>query len=440
MSDTPKRRRVLVIAYYFPPLGLSGVQRTLKFVKYLPQYGWDVTVLTVEARGYFAHDESLLAELDGLGVDIIRTRSLDPLFFFRKRKQVAMPSGRSYRMLAWIGQALFVPDNKIGWKQHALRAARLALKERPHDVIFATAPPFTDFLIARDLKKEFGIPLLLDYRDPWLENPLHRYPTPLHRFLHHRLELGVLRYADHIVTINRRMKELTLRTAPSLSHHDVTILSQGFDPGDFDAPLPPRTDGRMRITHTGTFYFDRTPKYFLQALRRFFDAHPSARNAVRATFVGTTREEDRKTVEDLGLADCVEITGYLPHAECVAITRASDVLWMMIGNANGMDVASTGKLYEYLAARKPILACVPEGAARQTLGASGAAFLCPPQDVDAIAAQIAVLHARFRAGTLPAPAVDFIAQFDRKRLTGDLVTLFETVLHRDGFEHAPGND
>jgi glycosyltransferase involved in cell wall biosynthesis len=427
------RRRVLVIAYYFPPLGLSGVQRTLKFVKYLPSYGWDVTVLTVEDRGYFAHDASLLEELEGLPVTVVRTRSLDPLYFLRKRKRVAMPSRRSHRILGFFGQFFFVPDNKIGWKKHAVRAARRLLAEQHHDLVFATAPPFTDFLIARDIKKKTGLPLVFDYRDPWLENPLHSYATPLHRFLHHRLELEALRYANHIVTINRRMKELTLRTAQSLSHHDVTILSQGFDPADFASPAPPRKDARMRITHTGTFYIDRTPKYFLHGLKRFFEQQPSARGSILATFVGTTREEDQRVIDELGLADSVEVTGYLPHRDCVQITRSSDVLWMMIGTSDGMDVASTGKLYEYIGARKPILACVPEGAARQTLRASQAALLCEPHDVEAIATAIATLYAQFRKGALPAPPDAFVQQFDRTVLTGELVKIFENILHVDEF-------
>ncbi len=431
MGNETRRRRVLVIAYYFPPLGLSGVQRTLKFVKYLPSFGWEPTVLTVEDRGYFARDEGLLAELDGLPVEILRTPSLDPLHLFRKKKVVQMPSGRSYGAAVKLGSFFLVPDNKIGWRRHALRAARAAHERNPFDLIFATAPPFTGFLIARDARKQLGLPLVLDYRDPWLENPLHSYPTPLHRFLHHRMEMSVLRYAHHIVTINRRMKELTLGSSRLLSHNDVTILPQGFDPADFEGSVVSADPTRMHIVYTGTFYIDRRPDSFLEALSRFFERTPRARGQVMVSFAGTPREEDRRKIAAMKLDDCVHMLGYLPHSDCVRLTRSADVLWLTIGSSRGMDVASTGKLYEYLAARKPILASVPEGEARRTLEKSGVAFLSEPTDVEAMTAHLETLHARWRAHALPAPADSFLAQFDRRHLTGELAKIFANVLHED---------
>jgi len=444
MSVENSVNRVLVIAYYFPPLGLSGVQRTLKFVKYLPEFGWQPTVLTVEDRGYFAKDESLLAELEDLEIEIIRTPSLDPLHFFKGSGVVKMPSKRVYQASTRLSSLFFLPDNKIGWKGKAVhRGAALLMGNSAEntkaghgnaafDVVFATAPPFTDFLIGRDLKKLSGIPLVLDYRDPWLENPLHSYPTPLHRALHHRMEKSVLRWADHVIAINRRMKELILNSSSSLSHHDVTIISQGFDPADYADSLPERTDTRMRITHTGTFYFDRSPRAFLAGLQSFLRRRPEAGGKIVAEFVGAFRDEDRKHIASLGLDDSVEVRGYMPHAQCVRETRLADVLWMTIGESRGMDVASTGKLYEYIAAGKPILACMTDCAARRELEKHGAAFFCPPDDDEAISEHIEKLFDLFRARALPAPPADYVAQFDRRLLTGELARIFGKVLRVDG--------
>src|ERR1041385_5466377 len=138
---------VLVIAYYFPPMGLSGVQRTLKFVKYLPQFGWQPTVLTVTPTGYFAQDYTLLEEIHSHRIEVERVGSLDPNLLFRKKGVIKMPSESWRKVLTFVSDTFFIPDNKIGWKRKALKAAEVLFEKKKFDIIFATAPPFTDFLI-----------------------------------------------------------------------------------------------------------------------------------------------------------------------------------------------------------------------------------------------------------------------------------------------------
>ncbi|MEW6061984.1 MAG: glycosyl transferase family 1, partial [Bacteroidota bacterium] len=140
-------RNVLVIAYYFPPLGGSGVQRVLKFVKYLPQFGWQPTVLTIGPTAYYAKDESLLKEIESLNIRIIRTSSIDPNTVVHKKHDVVrMPKEGTRKLLSFISDTFFIPDNKIGWKRKAIKAASEVLKNEKFDVIFATSPPPTDFL------------------------------------------------------------------------------------------------------------------------------------------------------------------------------------------------------------------------------------------------------------------------------------------------------
>ncbi|MCB2203677.1 glycosyltransferase family 4 protein [bacterium] len=432
MREQKTVHRVLVIAYYFPPLGLSGVQRTLKFVKYLPAFGWQPTVLTVDERAYFAKDESLLDELEGLGIEVLRTRSLDPLHLMRKKDVVRMPSGKSRGLLAKLSNALFIPDNKIGWKKHAVKAALEAHERQPFDVIFATAPPYTDFVIGAEIKRRTGLPLVIDYRDAWLENPLHFYPTPLHRALHRRKEHRVLRSADTIISINRPIKERILKGYPFLAHNDVQILSQGFDQDDFrQVQRARKSGGPMRFLYAGTFYYNRTPEHFLRALCDAFDRQPALRGKIEAHFVGTDREEDRRLTAELQLDDAVFMHGYLPHRETIQHLVDADVLWLIIGSGRGEEMMSTGKLYEYLGARKPVLACVPEGAARQVLQKSGAAFFAFPEDRKTITDQILALYALYKNDNLPAPAYDYVEQFDRKSLTGRLATMFASLLEAD---------
>jgi len=265
-------RQVLIIAYYFPPMGLGGVQRTLKFAKYLPKYGWRPTVLTVGPTGYFAFDESLLKEVDEAGIEVVRTSSLDPNRMFRKKGAVKMPSERIRKILQFFGDMLFVPDTKIGWRRKAVKAASEILKTRKIDAIVATAPPQTDFLIGLALKRKFKIPLVLEYRDAWLEYPFKYFPTPLHRWWHKRLERKMVRGCDRIVVTHRRVKENLVKRYPFLTHHDITIISQGFDGEDFEMPVveQPEPRRKLRIVHAGTFYAGRNPEPLFRALHNIY--------------------------------------------------------------------------------------------------------------------------------------------------------------------------
>lgn len=432
MPDTRNIHRVLVVAYYFPPLGLSGVQRTLKFAKYLPQFGWEPVVLTVEDRGYFAKDESLLRELEGLPVEVIRTPSMDPLHFFRKKNVVRMPSGKSLGLLGKLSQAVFIPDNKIGWKKHAVDAAMRAIEQQPVDAIFATAPPYTDFLIGAEIKRRTGLPLVLDYRDAWLANPLHSYLTPLHRTLHRQLEQRVLRTADRIIAINRPIKEQTLTAYPFLRHNDVQIIPQGFDQADFEGIQRRRSDdGVLRILHAGSFYYNRTPQHMLRALRTVFDEHPGLRGRIELHLAGSRRDEDLRSVETLELGDAVHMHGYLPHRDTIQQLLDADLLWLMIGRGRGEEMMSTGKLYEYLGACRTILATVPGGAARQVLAKSGGAFFAPPDDERAIAEQLVSLYELHKNHRLPTPSYAFAEQFERRTLSGQLAAMFASLLEAD---------
>jgi glycosyltransferase involved in cell wall biosynthesis len=414
-------RNVLVIAYYFPPLGLSGVQRTLKFVKYLPQFGWQPTVLTVTPTGYYAQDYTLLEEIHPQHVQVERVGSLDPNRLFRKKGVVKMPSERWRKILTFVSDSFFIPDNKIGWKRKAIKAAYQLFEKKSFDIIFATAPPFTDFLIGMELHKKFKKPLVIDYRDPWLDYPFKYYPTPLHKWRNYVLEKRVLHASSKIITTNRRVKELILKRHKFLEYQDVIILPQGYDPQDFadSSILPPRIN-KMRITHAGVFYADRTPKYFLQALKKIFNDRPELKGKIEACFIGNFHDEHSKLIRAMGLEGDVVTTGYLDHSHCVGYLKASDVLFLMVNN----DRQSPGKLYEYLGARKPILACVPDSFIRQTIKEAEAGVIVEPTDVDRIAAAILDFFEQYKSQRLPKPDEAAVVKYDRVELTRELSKIF----------------
>ncbi len=420
-QGTEAQRNVFMIAYYFPPMGLSGVQRTLKFVKYLPQFGWSPTVLTVTPTGYYAQDYSLLDEIRTPSISIERAGSLDPNLFFRKKGVVRLPSERWRKVFTFVSDTFFIPDNKIGWKHKALKAARLLFKKKNFDVIFATAPPFTDFLIGRALSAEFHRPLVIDYRDPWLDYPYKYYPTPLHKWANYRLEKKVLRSASRVLTTNRRVKELILQRYKFLEYHDVTILPHGFDPEDFNGRHAVKpSGGKMKITHAGVFYGDRTPVYLLRALRKLFREEPGMKDKIEVCFIGTIQDEFLKLIQSMGLEGSVSVTGYVDHGRCVEMLLESDVLWFMLNN----DRQSPGKLYEYLGARKPILACVPEGFIRQTIREADGAVIVHPTDIDGLVRAIRQLYDQYRTKSLPSPKEDVVERYNRIGLTRELSTMF----------------
>jgi glycosyltransferase involved in cell wall biosynthesis len=404
-------------------MGLSGVQRTLKFVKYLPKFGWHPTVLTVTPGGYFAKDDSLLKEVQSPEIRIERTDAAGPGKLFAKREVVKLPSERSRKFFSRLSDIFFIPDNKIGWKRKAVAKALELHKETPFDLVFATAPPFTDFLIGADVKAKINKPLVFDYRDPWFDYPFKFYPTPLHKWRHYLLERRALRASSHVITTNRRVKESLIARYRFLTYHDVDIVPQGYDPDDFEFNgAVNRTPGKMRITYAGIFWEDRVPDFFLRALSDLFQEKPGLRDKIEACFVGHFRDENLRIVEQLGLQESVRVLGYLPHQECVRQLVASDVLWMIVGDEYG----SPGKTYEYIGARKPILGCAPDGFLKSTILEAGGKVV-NPEDVPGIKNAINDFYDLYERNALKGPKPDVIEKYSRVNLTGQVARIFESL-------------
>ena len=289
-------------------------------------------------------------------------------------------------------------------------------------MIFSTAPPYTCHLIGAALSKEFNVPLVIDYRDAWVDNPLHVYITPFHKMAHKKLEKKVLKTSNRIITINRRIKELMLRRYRFLTYNDIALIPQGYDPDDYrvdDAFKLPYSK-KMRFTYAGTFYRNRTPKYFLRALSEVIKEHPNLKKKIESVFIGTFRKENLAMIESLGLTDVVKVFGYLDHKSTVRYLMTSDVLWMTIGNGKGEDQVSTGKLFEYIGSRKPILGLVPDGIAKSTLLESGAGKVLNPDDVAGVKKAILEYYGLWEKKELPEIPLEFAQAFDRVRLTGEL--------------------
>lgn len=414
-------KKVLVIAYYFPPLGLSGVQRTLKFVKYLHLFGWHPTVITVGETGYYAKDETLLKEISPR-IRVIRTTSRDVNSLVKNKGIIALPKEKFRKFLSKISDFFFIPDSKIGWKRAAVRAASELLAQEQFDVIFATAPPQTAFLIGAALKHKFNIPLVIDYRDLWVDYPFKTFPTTYHKKRHIALETKVLHTANVVITASNNIRAKLLDRYTFLSKHNVTLIPQGFDPADMSVVPAERHDGVMRITYAGLFYEDRTPEYFLEALSLFFKSRSSMKGKIEAHFLGAFREEHLEIIKRLGLEDSVKVHGYLNHQECVSFLLNSDVLWLMMRD----DESTPGKIFEYIGTGKKILGCVPEGTMSEIIYDAGG-ICCPPDDIPEIERSIEFLFGEFLRNDLQGADTFVIEQYNRKLLTGKLAAVFDKV-------------
>ena len=421
--------KVLVISYYYPPMGLSGVQRTLKFTSYLKEYNWEPTVLTTGNTAYYAHDNSLLNEAEAAGIRIVRAEGNDLNSRLRKKGTVKLPPEWLRKLLSRMSAFVFVPDNKTGWSSKALAAARKLLTEEEFDVIFVTGPPFSSFNLAVKLKKEFSLPLIVDYRDLWYGNHFGFYPTPLHSYLHKSMEYAALKAADRIIVINRRMKERIMDRYRFITFEDVFIIPQGYDPRDFENLVPEKKSNRkMRLTFSGLFYEFITPKYFLHAFKKLALERPDIAANIELHFIGFLRNENRKLIRKLDLQDFVKEFGYLDHKDALTKIISSDVLWVMVGRGKNADTVSTGKVFEYLGTRKPILACVPEGAAKTAMEEYGASFITPPDDVNAIKNTIKNIYELYVDNKLPVPNEEFIEKHRRDYLTEQLTKQFQFLI------------
>ena len=422
--------KVLVIAYYYPPMGLSGVQRTLKFTKYMTRFNWEPTVITAGNVAYYAHDLSLLHEAEQAGVKIIRTDSFDLNSLIGKRYgTVNMPKEIIRKLFSKFSKTFFIPDNKKSWAKKAFKKAKELLKSESFDILYVTIPPYSAFMYTAKLKKEFNIPLFVDYRDLWFGNHFEFYPTPYHRTRHKKLEYNSLRASDKVIAINRRIKEKLLTTYKFLTFDDVIILPHGYDPEDFvfkENIKNPST--KMKLTYSGIFYENITPVYLLKAYKELLIERPDIAANIQLEFVGYLRKENKSLITELGVNEYVREYGYMEHKESVKKIVDSDVLWMMIGAINNSDTISTSKLFEYFGTRKPILGCVPSGAAFTALQEYGASFICPPNDIQAIKNKLIEIHNLFINKELPIPNEDFVKKHDRVYLTEQLTTAFQFYL------------
>lgn len=423
-----RKFKVLVIAYYFPPLGLSGVQRTFKFVKYLQNFSWEPTVITTDGIAYYAYDNSLSEELNSLKINIIRLKGKEPNSLLKAGK-LKPPKEVFRKIFNFFSQTFFIPDNKLSWSKKVKNYTENLLSKEHFDAIFVSCPPFSSFEKISELREKFDIPLIVDYRDLWYNSYFSIYPTPFHKLIHKRKEYLSLKKADAVITTNRKIKEFLISTYPFLTFEDVVIIPHGFDQEDFDkAKIFPKPKNKMILMFSGTFIGYGTPKFLLQAFKEITIERPDIAQKIELHFVGYLRKENQKLIKKLKLEEYVVDHGYVDHLESVGRILSADVLWFMIDYRRNIDSILPGKIYEYVGAKKPILACVPDGAAKLAVQEYGASFICKPNDVQEIKSMLYKIFDLYISNQLPKPSDDVVNKYRRDYLTEILVKVFQSKL------------
>lgn len=406
---------VLTIAYYFPPMGLSGVQRISKFVKYLPDYGWNPIVLTTNKAPYYAFDDSLLNELLERNIQIYRTdEDITKILKKGDNQKLNYPNKFLKKIQSMLLQTFILPDSRRFWMKHAIKKAKTIFEENQIDLIFATAPPFTNFLIASELSDKYDVPFVIDYRDLWVDNPYYFYPTFFHKNYAISLESEVLKKCSRAIVISRDMKNALLSRYRFLEHNDISIIPHGFDQVDFDNIQKNNTiNDKLIITHAGVFSADLTPKYFIKAVNLLFNEKPQLAKKIEFRFYGVLQKQYLKMIKKIKYSDSFVHYDYLEHKELMSHLANSDVLWLMFPR----PIVTPSRFYEYLGARKPLLVSSLDGDVTRIAESTGAAIITKPKDSKAIALAILEFYNKWKNNNLPQPKESIIEKYDRKYLT-----------------------
>jgi glycosyltransferase involved in cell wall biosynthesis len=410
-------------------MGLSGVQRTLKFVKYMRNYNWEPTVITTNEVGYFAQDNILEKELNETGVRVVRVRGSKLDSLLSRYRTVKLPREFVRKLFNRLGQILFIPDNKISWSKAAVKKAIELIENEHFDAIFISGPPFSPFDVFGRNKNKFNIPLVLDYTDLWVDYQFSFYLTPFHRLLNKKKEHRALKASHKVIVTNRRVKEKIINEYKFLSFNDVFIIPHGYDPEDFQKVVPEqKPNDKLIITYAGLFYEYITPKYFLLAFRKLLKEHPEIAENIRLNFIGFLRKENQRLIKKLKIDGYVREYGYLNHHETIQKLLMSDILWLMIGKGKSASTISSSKLFEYFGTKKPIIACIPEGALKNFAADYKASFITDPYDIEQIKNVFVAAYWLFKEDKLPKPDEDFIETFRRDYLTEQLTKQMNNIL------------
>ncbi len=433
-------KKILFIVYYFPPLSGAGVQRPLKFVKYLPDFDWMPVVLTTTGdSSYEYRDYSLLQEipdeifiervadkLDILAGSLARLPGL--IFILEKlRGRKSEDYRRAIRNHLLRIKFFEFPDSQLVWAISAYFSGIKLIKEHSIDIIYSTSAPFSSHLIGFWLKRATGIPWVADFRDEWSQNPLLSTPTRFHNALIKKVERQIVNYADRVISVSEPIVQLFRNL--SGDPHKFSTITNGYDINDFNIAkmnVCVKKDGKFYITYVGSFY--EYPILFFRAVESLLSNGDIPSEQFRIKLVG--KYSDPFRFQNPAWMDVIKYTGYLSHQEAITELLQSNALLLVIPNQRGAQ-AFTGKIFEYIASGKPIVAMIPhDSVAAELILRTKTGWVVPTDDISAIKSVLLELYKRWKSGNLYIePDNEIIKQYERHHLSHNLAKILDEVVN-----------
>lgn len=438
----------MIITYYWPPSGGSGVQRWVKFAKYLPKEGWQPVIYTPENPELTTIDKTLAKEIPPQA-EIVKRRIFEPYGIYRllmgkgsstdlktltaagsDDSEVNPVSGGTknwkQKLSLYIRGNFFIPDPRVMWVKPSVKFLKSYLKDHPVDAIVTTGPPQSMHLIGLELSKATGLPWIADFRDPWTKMFYFKHLglTKRSEEKHLKLEKQVLDGATRVIAVSPMVRD----DFQSMTDTRVELITNGFDEDDFNNHI--ETDENFNITHTGLFAADGNPETLWKVLADKCSSDNEFRRALRIRLVGKTDKEIIKSIEAFGLGQNLKDFGYQSHEIAVKEQRNASTLILPLRKEPEYEAVLPGKLFEYLASRRPILGIgQTEGAMAKVIRDTGSGVVYDWPDEKRIRSYIDFCWEEFKNGELMDNTSD-ISIYSRRRLTKKLVALLEEITEK----------
>jgi glycosyltransferase involved in cell wall biosynthesis len=422
--------KVLIVTYYWPPSGGSGVQRWLKFVKYLQDFGIEPVVFTVDNPKYPILDTSLENEIPN-NITILKQPIWEPnniLSFFKKKKMQQSagflnPNPTFFgKILQYIRANYFIPDARKFWIKPSVNYLKKYLSEHKVDAIITSGPPHSLHLIGLELKKELNIKWISDFRDPWTKIDYFEH-LPLTKKsiqIHQKLEQEVVEESDAVLVIGKTMKENFNKFSKN-----IHVITNGFDIDTTSTSIV--LDVKFTITHIGLMNADRNPISFWKAISEICNENTHFATDYQVQFVGKIASEVRNSLNDYQIKNVLDI-GYVTHQEVTIYQQKTQVLLLSVNNVKSAKGVITGKIFEYLQAKRPILAIGPtNGDLAEIINETSSGIIVDFDDVENLKREILEMYDAFKVEKLESNSNN-IEQYHRRNLTKKLVKIIkETV-------------
>lgn len=437
MKEHP-RKKVLIISYYWPPCGGIGVLRCLKIAKYLRDYGWEPVVFTAKDAHYPSIDHSNDKDIPE-GITILKQKIWEPYHIYKlitgQKKDANVNNvfyvkdtkmSFSHKLSVWIRSNFFIPDARAFWIRPSVRFLVKYLKENPVDAIFSDGPPHSNTRIATLIRQKTGIPWLADFQDPWTQVDYYQ----LLRLSiwgdrkHRRLEQEAFRAADKITIVSPTWKQ----DLEYLGADNISVIPWGFDPQDFDLREMP-VDQKFTITHLGIMGYDRNPEVFFQVVGELMAELPDFGKHVEIKLVGQVDYSVREAYREAGIETVVNLVGTVSREEALKMTASSNLLLLLLNQQDNAKGRIPGKLFEYLAARRPVFVLGPlESDVAGIVAESDSGVTVEYFDHAMIRQEIFRYYELFLNGGIKEPLTGDISKYSIQKLTGQIAGLLDEMV------------